>query len=411
MSDPNNNQMAILDSFGPVADAFKDVHVDNSAWTAGIGMAWPILTIKGKSWGWRFRGESRVYDAPNAAAGGAIMPVQFLDVVLVKPGTRISKVYYKSGFVDGQRTPPDCWSADGVTPDDGAPDKQSKNCRGCQWNVFGSRIGDAGQKGKACSDNKRIAVVTLGDLANTDFGGPFMLRLPPGSFSNYTTYVSVMGSRGYAPHTVVTRMMFDPSVAHPRILFMPVRPVNGQEAPIVIRHLNNPRTDEMLNDKAVAAFADAGDDMAVEDLPTSPTQPGPASAPNPTPTPSPTPAAAAGGAGGQEPPKDPPLTPEQQEIARLKAQLAQANAPEPEPEPVLTPEQMEIAALKAKLAEAEAAKAKPRRTRTTPVKPGGGPSTVTPTSNGATNEGHTPDPIGNNISDRIAKMAGQAAKS
>ena len=69
------------------------------------------------------------------------------------------------------------------------PEKQSHDCRGCRHNVFGSSIGPAGQKGKACSDNKRLAVVTMGDLANADFGGPFMLRLPPGSFVHYTTYV------------------------------------------------------------------------------------------------------------------------------------------------------------------------------------------------------------------------------
>ena len=226
----NDNQITLNDNFGPVAEAFKNSPIDNSAWTAGIGMAWPILTLRGKTWGWRFRGESRIFEAPNANAGGSIMPVQHLDVVLVQPSQRISKVYYKDGY-DPQnptRKPPDCWSVDGIMPDPTVSERQNPTCGGCRWNVFGSNIGPAGQKGKACSDNKRLAVVTLNDLPNVDFGGPFMLRLPPGSFANYTNYVSVMAARGYQPYTVVTRLLFDPTVAHPKVMFFPQRPLQAR---------------------------------------------------------------------------------------------------------------------------------------------------------------------------------------
>ena len=254
----NDNQITLNDNFGPVAEAFKNSPIDNGAWTAGIGMAWPILTLRGKTWGWRFRGESRIFEAPNANAGGSIMPVQHLDVVLVQPSQRISKVYYKDGY-DPQnptRKPPDCWSVDGIMPDPTVSERQNPTCGGCRWNVFGSNIGPAGQKGKACSDNKRLAVVTLNDLPNVDFGGPFMLRLPPGSFANYTNYVSVMAARGYQPYTVVTRLLFDPTVAHPKVMFFPQRPLRPEEAVYILAHQANPRTDLMLNDKSVGAFAD-----------------------------------------------------------------------------------------------------------------------------------------------------------
>jgi hypothetical protein len=417
MSDNDNQMTTILDNFGPVAEVFKTSPVDPSRFTAGIGMAWPILTLRGKTWGWRFRGEGRIYEAPNPNAGGSIMPVQHLDVVLVDAGTRISKVYYKDGYNPQAptRKPPDCWSADGITPDQGVNEKQSTYCRGCRHNVFGSNIGPQGQKGKACSDNKRLAVVTMDDLPNTDFGGPFMLRLPPGSFSNYTTYCSVMAARGYQPYTVVTRLMFDPQVAHPKVIFFPQRPLKPEEAVYILAHQANPRTSEMLNDKAVAAFADPEVDSegVIAPLPTAEqsASTGGTSGWSATVTP-----------GGNLPatppveqPAKPELTPEQKQIAELEAQLVEARNQRQEaklaearkvaePEPVLTPEQLQIKELQAQLAEAKAPK-KAGRPRTKPVGPPTGAETPTQASNGAGSDDEPePTQVGNDISNRIAGL-------
>lgn len=398
------NEMTIPNDFGQVPDIFKGPdNIDGSRFTAGIGMAWPILTLRGKEWGWRFRGVDRAYTAPDASAGGAQMPVRALDVVIVDAANRISKVYYEKGFVPNERTPPTCWSADGVTPDGAVPDEQKQNgsCRACKWNVFGSKMGDGGQKGKACSDNKRLAVVTLNDLENIDFGGPFMLRLPPGSFSNYTTYVSVMAARGFQPYMIVTRLMFGPE-AHPKVIFQPVRALTNLEAAIVKAHQQNPRTSEMLNDKAVGAFMDP---EAVDDEGVIGTLPVANDAGTPTsgwtkPEPQPEPKVEA------KVEAKPTLTPAEQKIADLEAQLAAAKTPkvEPKPEPVLTPEEIKIRDLEAQLAAAKTAK--PRgRPRSKPVAPPEG--TVTATGNGAAPDEPKADPVGNALSDRIAMLKGQ----
>jgi hypothetical protein len=386
-----SNEIVVPQNFGQVPAVFKESPIDPGAWTAGIGMSWPTLTLKGKEWGWRFRGESMTYTAPDPHAGGSLQPMRALEVVLVAPAKRISKVYYKDGYKDGERTPPTCWSVDGITPDPGVGEKQSNTCRGCDHNVL--TVGPGGQRGKACSDNKRIAVVTVADLKNTDFGGPFMLRLPPGSFQNYTAFTSVMNSRGYPPHTYVTRMTFD-STPHPKVMFAPVRILTDEEGAIIVAHQKDPRVDEMLNDKAVGSVADADlDPVGTGEVGALP------------------PASTNGTAWvthtGVVTKHVQPVaveTAEQQEIAKLKAQLAAAEkAVEPEPEPVvvLTPEQLEIQALKAKLAEAGK---KPRgRPRTQPVAP---PATVTATGNGAT---PTPaDDLSNNIADRVASMLKKA---
>ena len=416
-----SNELTVLDNFGPVADVFDGgPPIDNSAWTAGIGAAWPILTIKGKSFGWRYRGEEHTYSAPNAAAGGQHMPVQFLDVVLVQSGARISKVYYEVPWnpTSKERLPPTCWSADGITPDAAVSQKQANTCGGCPHNVFGSSIGPQGQRGKKCSDNKRVAVVTLNDLANQDFGGPFMLRVPPGSFANYLNYCSVMANKGYHPYMVVTRLTFDPQVPHPKIKFDPVRTLTREEAMHIIHHHKNPRVAEMLNDKAVAAFADDHSDSpagGAADLP-------------------PATAATTGMWGGAKPnganghvdtstlqtkhvqtadtpatysspATAPTMTPEQARILELEAKLAAAQTPEPEPEPVpvKTPEQLRIEQLEAALAEATKAK-KPGRPRSKPV----GPPESTVTAPGNTATPPAGDAVGNAISDRIAQVAGAA---
>jgi len=394
-----SNDLVPLDQWAPpVATDWADSPVDPSTFGAGIGMAWPTLTIRGKTWGWRFRGVEHTYTVPNAAAGGAMMPAQFLDVVIVAAGNRISKVYYKGEFNSKERTPPTCWSADGVTPDAAASEKQSNTCGGCRHNVFGS--GD-NAKGKACSDNKRLAIVTVDDMGNADFGTPFMLRLPPGSFQNYTAYLSVVAGRGYHPYQVVTRMVFE-NTEHPKVKFIPVRPVQAEEKLNVILHQKNPRTTEMLNDKAVAAFADpdAVEPSEPDTLPDAtradasggwgtapPTPPAPPKEPEPKPEPKPT------------------LTPEQQEIAQLKAALAaKEKAAEPPPPPPKTPEQLEIERLKAQLAAVEGPR-KPGRPRSKPVAPPD--STVTPPGNGQAPEEPAPNAVGNAIADRIAKLANQ----
>jgi len=404
-NDDVENQLMVLGNFGPVSDVFKDSPVDATRFTSGIGQAWPTLTIKGKTWGVRARGVDIPFEEPNPRGGGNV-PVRDIDVVMVDAGNRISKVYYANPFVDGQRPPPDCWSADGVTPDPGAANKQADTCRGCPHNVMGSRINQAtGARGKACSDNKRIAVVWVEDMSS-DLG-PIMLRLPPGSFQNYSAFVRHMALKHYAPYTFVTRLSFDPKAAHPKIVFRAVRTLDNQEAAIVKEIQKNPILGEMLNDKALGAFLDpeAADDEIIGELPKTQTIAADSLWAKQQPVPAPKP----------EPKPEPKLTPAQQEIADLKAQLAaaEAKAVEPEPEPikeVKTPEQLEIEQLKARVAEMEAAKKATRKPRSQPVSPPVTPDAkVTATGNGtdpAEEAAKRPSLVGNKLSDRLNKLVG-----
>ena len=416
MSDGNN--VIPFDKWAPLPAEFKGIPFDVSHYTAGIGQSWPILTIKGKTWGTRFRGENKQVLAPNEQAGGALMPVQFLDVVVIETAKRISKVYYKGGFVDGDHTPPDCWSADGITPDEGASDKQAGTCRGCKHNVMNSRVAEGTNgvivKGKACSDNKRLAVVSLHDIPSKPYDGmPLMLRLSPTSFTNYSQYVNSITSRGYPLFAVAVRLTFDHTVAHPKVQFMPIRVLTAQEATQVVELRKNPMIEDMLNDKTVGAFADpdAGSEGEAEELPQ---EKGSLAAgwgkldPKPEPEPERKVTTYVAQPMNLKPDALEILTAEKRKIADLEARLAAAEkAAEPEPPPpVLTPEQMKIKELEAKLAEAEGKKAR-GRPRSKPVAP---PTStvaanpVTPAGNGAE---ETPTKLGNALADRIADIAGE----
>lgn len=422
------NDIVPFDQFQAPSPIFAKSTVDVTKFSGGIQASFAILTIKGKEWGVRFRGVTTQLTAPNPMAGNALMPVQFLDVVIVDAAATISKVYYIHGYKDGERTPPDCWSANGVAPDPASPHRQSNTCRGCPHNVFGSKIGDGGQKGKACPDNKRLAIVPVSDIKNEALGGPVMLRLPPGSFGLYSDFVGKLASKHYPPFAVATRLTFSPGDAYPKIVFTPLRPLNDAEGALVLEIQQNPQLERMLTDPAIGAFADAeaGDTEAGPGVPPPPqgqqvppppvvTPPPAQQAPPPPPPPvvtqppvppnqasapvmtgfgvaapvagtssgpaqaQPAPAPSASWGGGTPAPTQvpPPAQQPQDDLAPpafLQRQPpAQQATQEPQQQPlppvneVLTPEQMRIKELEAQLAAAKAPKT--TRKRTQPVGP------------------------------------------
>ena len=392
---------------GPVPDVFKNTPVDVSNYTAGIAPSFPVISIKAGHWGIRFGGETTQFTEADARAGGAHTAVPNLDVVIIGAPPTISKSFYEGGYVEGSKEPPTCWSADGIRPDDSVVNKQHPVCSSCKQNHRGSKVAN-GKLLKACSDIKRVAIVRVAEIDNPL--GPILLRVMPGSMSNYRTYLQWLAGRHRAPFMVVTRMTFDtdPGVSFPKIKFQALRGLSNDEGELVNAQMEHPGLNSILHGKDVAAYIDPQTDEedAAGGLPPTgglppasskwaqPVTPG-GNPPTNTPDLAPTMTT--------PPPAPPVLTPEQQQIADLQAQLAAAKAiqPEPEPEPappVLTPEQMKIAELQAQLAEAK--QTKPRgRPRSKPVGP------PTDTGNGTVPADEpSPTVVGNNINNRIAEL-------
>lgn len=209
--------------------------------SAGITGGFGIVTYKGKVWRTKFRGDEKVMLMEDG-----LTPRAYIDVVIVKASPVISKIYYESGFVDGSSSPPDCWSVNGVVPDPAASKKQSNTCAGCPKNAWGSKITENGKAAKACADNKRLAIVPASDIRNEAFGGPMMLRTPAASLQDMATFGKEMEAKGFPYYTFVTRIMFDPNEAFPKFVFSPVRPLNEEEARLVIEQRNDPITQRIL---------------------------------------------------------------------------------------------------------------------------------------------------------------------
>lgn len=229
--------------------------VDPRALAAGIKPSFASITFKGKVWGIRHRGVTQQLLTRDPTTG-QVVAIPHIDVVIVKSATAISKTYYIDKYKEGDYRQPDCWATNGQVPDPAAPRKQSITCRGCQWDAFGSRTMDDGRKGKACADNKRVAVVPAADLKNEVYGGPMLLKLPPSSFNGLSELEVQLHQQGYTYFALVMRCSFDHSVAFPKIIFTPIGVLNDYQMQEVLNWQTHETTDRILNEEVFEVSAD-----------------------------------------------------------------------------------------------------------------------------------------------------------
>jgi hypothetical protein len=187
----------------------------NDDLTAHAGLGFPVMSIKGKVFAIVRDGERKIVPNPKDPDS----PATFIDVVLVKANKNASKTFYMKGYDDktGEAAKPDCFSRDGVAPDSQSSSPQSKTCVTCKHNVWGSKVGDNGNKGKACQDNVRLAIAQPTALTE-----PLMLRVPPASIRNLGEYGKLLKGRGVQYQMVLTRIGFVPEEATPKLTFKPI---------------------------------------------------------------------------------------------------------------------------------------------------------------------------------------------
>lgn len=158
-------------------------------------------------------------------AGGqeiAKIPERFLDIVVVNAAPHIGRTFYAKAYdSDAKAEAPDCWSVDGVKPDEKAKSKQADNCMHCPKNAKGS-----GNKGdsKACRYSQRLAVV----LANDIGGEVLQLTLPATSIfgegskeagATLQGYYKALSARSIDLAALVTRASFDTDKEAPTLGF------------------------------------------------------------------------------------------------------------------------------------------------------------------------------------------------
>lgn len=330
-------------NFGAVSTKFQNMKTENDL-ASGIAAGFGLIGYKGKVWSLRHRGEEQTLLRDDGDG-----PRNSIEVVILKGAPYISKIWYEKGYVEGSTAAPDCFSPNGVVPDPQSAKPQCHSCAACPQNVWGSKLTEAGKKGKACSDSKRLAVVPLGDLRNEAFGGPLLLRVPAASLQDLATYGNKMQNLGYPYFAIGTRISFDVNEAYPKFLFQAIRPLTDSEADIVLELQNMQEVSRVLAEGAEHTAGPAPDPVTVQNAfeqpPVTPkatagtangsgatangaaaAKAAPQTAPKQEPKPEPKPAAKATGFGATAPAKP---AEQQQEVASAPAQKANGARPAP----------------------------------------------------------------------------------
>lgn len=214
-----------------IAQAFQEQAANKDLASSFVNVN--SVSFRGKVWRINVDGEENVYTTP-----GTDDPSSTIEVVMVKANPNQSRTFYAKAYVEGEDAAPTCASRQGIVPDEGVEAPQSATCATCPQNVVGSRITAEGKKAKACSNNKRMAVLPAGDL---DFG-PLLLRIPSMSLSDndnkenekrgwfaLAEYAKHLSGRGAPYSAVVTKIGFDPRSSYPKLLFKAVRYLTEEE--------------------------------------------------------------------------------------------------------------------------------------------------------------------------------------
>jgi hypothetical protein len=155
---------------------------------------------------------------------------RYLDVVIVKAAPKVSRVFYAGKYDAANTAPPDCWSADGDTPDASIKEPCAATCAKCENNVAGSGQGNS----RACRFQQRIAVVTASDLIEHGEEAAVMNFTVPatslfgkaeGDKRPLQEYARWLVAQKVSPEMLITRMKFDTSdeAEGQKVIFKPMR--------------------------------------------------------------------------------------------------------------------------------------------------------------------------------------------
>ncbi len=179
-----------------------------------------------------------------------------MDVVIVKAAP-ISRMYYKKAYVEGENSPPSCWSPDTNTavpsPDVLASDRESPSCVDCKQNIKGSGQGES----KACRFQQRLAVMVADGLSSKEI---YTLTVPAASIFKSVDHGMTMQSyaRFLQAHktpaaALVTEISLEQDTSYPLLTFKAARPLEENELKIVVEMQEHPDTIEATTLKITPA--------------------------------------------------------------------------------------------------------------------------------------------------------------
>lgn len=190
------------------------------------GSGFPVLSIKGSKWRMKLNGEENMIRNENDE------PVPSIEIVIVDMCEGLTKNYYPDAYKEGDDGAPVCHSINGVTPEADSEEPQSASCATCPHNVWGSKITPTGSKTKACSDSKLIAVIFVSDLFSDKDPQPMMMKVPPASLKDLSTFARGMKDKGFIPQQISIRVGFT-EAAFPQLTFKAIRPLSEAEVGVI----------------------------------------------------------------------------------------------------------------------------------------------------------------------------------
>jgi hypothetical protein len=170
------------------------------------------------------------------------------NAIIVALLPKVSRTFYEGTYDPSAKpTLPDCWSNDGVMPEDGVPNVQSSVCSSCPNNVAGS--GENG-KGRACRFVRRVALLLDGDPK----GLTYQFNIPSKSLFGkgeghthpFESYVQYLIANDHALDYVVTKIAYDLEADTMQMNFTPVRPITDEEYDLVIAAQTDPETQRLI---------------------------------------------------------------------------------------------------------------------------------------------------------------------
>jgi len=198
-------------------------------------------------------------------------PVHQLDVVILGANMGVYKTFYAKGYDSkaAVKEAPICWSATGEAPHPASKEKQSDRCATCKQNVFGSKINPNGKKAKACSDSKRLLVVSPDDLE----GPIYMVNISATALKSLNTYHKFLNHNNAVVQQVATRLSFDENSDVPVFQFAYVGALTQEDFNKVIKRLEEPEVIEFMEgtlDTETDAPRNLGPDPDDEEVQTAP---------------------------------------------------------------------------------------------------------------------------------------------
>jgi hypothetical protein len=216
-----------LDIFkkAPAKDIYKQDLKDNENLLSDLGSSVQMIKL-----------DTKKLEFSIKKSGNVIGTVKNVTCIIVDAGP-VAKRFYETSYDPKATAAPDCASVDGVKPDVSIQCPQSKLCKACTHNQWGSK--GKGSKGKACSDYVRLVVCILDDYsdANCDGYQLFRLDVPPGSLSTkivgkregklLPAYKEYLKTNGRPIFAVVTQIDINPDGDYTTLEFKAILELNA----------------------------------------------------------------------------------------------------------------------------------------------------------------------------------------